>query len=122
MDLKKIFKKSRFVCPTCSASFEIGPDFKSIASFVFDDILTDTETAQALDEVRAELAERFEFENAEHLESALAGALKKKAVLSAIIRAAGRSAKNGQKRQQTATDPAPRSDLVDFLDSFLRFK
>lgn len=119
MDLKKIFKKSRFVCPACAASFEIGPDFKSIASFVFDDLLTDTETAQALNEIRAELAERFEFESAEHLESALFGALKKKAVRNAIRRAV---VINGTKRHKTATDPIPRSDFVDFLDSFLRFK
>lgn len=122
MDLKKIFKKTKFACPTCAASFEIGPDFKSLASFVFDDLFTDTETAQALDTIRAELAERFEFASAEHLESALSGAMKKKAVRNSIFRAVQRAAQNGTKRHKTATDPSPRSDFVDFLDSFLRFK
>lgn len=125
MDLKSIFKRSIFCCPHCSAQFEIGPDFRSIAGVVLEAI-NGSETSQALEALRAELSElRPELEAAE-LEAALSGALAKSTIRTAILRAAKKAATNGRKRQKTDRRSGPadreRSDFLQFLDSFTRFK
>jgi hypothetical protein len=125
MDLKSIFKRSIFRCPHCGSQFDIGPDFRSIAGVVLETI-NGSESTQALEALRAELSElRPELEAAE-LETALAGALAKSTIRTAILRAAKKAATNGRKRQKTDRRSGPadheRSDFLQFLDSFTRFK